>query len=808
MNYYGIKKLEKRVMQNYIRNLAQVSLGDVALVGGKTASLGEMIQALEKYGIAVPGGFAITSEGYRAFIDYNNLEERIEDQLKHIADFSDVARLHSIGEHIRSLLLNAELPAELINQITEAYQVLSQESSSQACAVAVRSSATAEDLPTASFAGQQESFLNITGIPALLQACKQCFASLFTDRAIVYRIEQGFKSMDVALSICVQKMIESAVSGVVFTLDTESGFSDVISITASYGLGEGVVQGIVNPDEYLLYKKELRAGTHAIIKKYVGLKQTQVIYNTSEGGTRVVPVKEDLQNVFALSDSAIQELARSALVIEKYYSEKHGSWMPMDIEWALNAHDNKLYIIQARPETIYGSQANKKQFSYFTRVSGVQANTIITGQSVGRGVATGKVRILNRREDLAQFKKGEILVSRMTDPDWVVVMKQAAGIITDVGGRTCHAAIVSRELGVPAIIGTHNATSTLHDGQEVTLDCSQGSTGFVYAGVVPFTNALVEMKEQVKMPCDILINIADPENAFMVSQLPVAGVGLARLEFIINNYIGIHPMAVAKFDTITDESVKHKIMQRMRGYPTAVDFFVDTLAQAISMIAAAFYPRPVIIRLTDFKSNEYRNLLGGTLFEPVEENPMIGWRGAVRYTSPEYAPAFALECAAIKKAREHMGFSNIKLMVPFVRTVAEAQATIDLLAQHGLVRGSAGLELFMMVEIPSNIVLLEKFMPLFDGFSIGSNDLTQLTLGVDRDSGLLQNLFNENDESVRTMIIMALKKAKTEGKYIGICGQAPSDYPEFAQFLIDNGISSLSLTPDAVLPFLMRYAQN
>lgn len=783
----------------YIKTFPQISQHDVASVGGKTASLGEMYNNLSSYGIRIPNGFAITAAAYRYLITENNLEQKIREQLACITDYENTTVLQTVSEQIRALIEHAVLPADLTQEIIIAYKQLSQEYRSKNIFVAVRSSATAEDLPNASFAGQQETYLYIQGDDALLQACKKCFASLFTARAIVYRHTQGFDHFDVALSICVQKMVraDKGASGVAFTLDTETGFPDVISITAAYGLGESVVQGIVNPDEYVLYKKTFSADLYPVLQKRLGNKRTKLVYQARTKKLQTVSVPAKLQRMFVLTDAQLQQLAAWCVRIEQRYQK------PMDIEWAIDGSDKHLYIVQARPETIHGRTKPTQLIRYQLQAT-EKPTVLLSGMSVGQKIVTGRVRSIKNKNDLSAFSAGEILVTQMTDPDWVPLMKRAAGIVTDLGGRTCHAAIVSRELDVPAVVGTNSATKLLKDGQEITLDCSSGSVGYVYNGALPFVTQKIDVAQVQQLPCHVMLNLADPEGAFSASLLPVAGVGLARLEFIINNYIGIHPVAAANIDAIKNTKVIKEIKERACAYENVQAFFVETLAQGVSMIAAAFYPRPVIVRLSDFKSNEYRNLLGGALFEPQEENPMLGWRGAARYTTASYEAAFALECAALKKVRD-AGFTNMKIMVPFVRTVAEAERTCAVLAEHGLERGKDGLELYMMVEIPSNVLLLEKFGNFFDGFSIGSNDLTQLTLGVDRDSGLLTHLFDERDEAVKLMLEMAIHKAHTLQKPIGICGQAPSDYPEIAEFLIAHKIDSISLNRDAVLPFVMRY---
>lgn len=705
----------------------------------------------------------------------------------------------SIAHAIRTKIEDAQFPEDLAQEIVQAYQQLSKKYKTQQTSVAVRSSATAEDLPTASFAGQQDTYLHIRGTDALLNACRKCFASLFTARAIVYRHEQKFDHLAVALSICVQQMVraDKGAAGVAFTLDTETGFKDIVAMTAAYGLGESVVQGVVNPDEYRVYKNKLGQKQYPIIQKQLGSKQTKLVYDQRSKRLQTIAVPKKLQRQFALNDAQIEELADWCIMIENHYER------PMDIEWALDGVDKKLYIVQARPETIYGTRKNFV-FEQYHLTAQIKPHLLVQGMSVGQKIVTGRVRIVLDKKDIAQVREGDILVTQMTDPDWVPVMKRAAGIVTDLGGRTCHAAIVSRELGVPAIVGTNHATKILKNGQEITLDCSNGSVGFVYEDALSFKKEEISYGTLPHLPCKLYLNLADPEGAFSAAQLPVDGVGLARIEFIMNNFIGIHPQSIVDIGAIKNKKIIQKIKDRACAYKDVQAFFIETLAQGVSTIAAAFYPRPVIVRLSDFKSNEYRDLLGGEYFEPHEENPMLGWRGASRYTTSAYEAAFALECAALKKVRE-MGFKNMKIMVPFVRTVAEAEKTCKVLTQHGLERGKDGLELLMMVEIPSNVLLLEKFAHYFDGFSIGSNDLTQLTLGVDRDSGLLTHLFDERDEAVQLMLAMAIQKAHAAKKYIGICGQAPSDYPEIAEFLIARKIDSISLNKDAVMPFILRY---
>ncbi|MGE0206517.1 MAG: phosphoenolpyruvate synthase [Candidatus Babeliales bacterium] len=790
----------------YITWFNELQITDVPLVGGKNASLGQMIQTLTKKGIVIPNGFALTVKAYWHFLEYNNLLEPLKKILATLTDPQDLKKLKKVGAEIRGLMLKGTMPPDVVAELEEAYKNLSEQYGSQAVDVAVRSSATAEDLPNASFAGQQETFLNIKGSKELVLACKKSMASLFTDRAIVYRVEKGFDHWKVGLSVGVQKMVRSdlASAGVLFTLDTETGFKDVIMINASYGLGESVVQGLVSPDEFRVYKPLLKQGYKSIIKKVLGDKPTKLIYGVDKKNpTQEVTVGNDAYNAFSLTDEELLTLARYGVIIEDYYSELKGHWCPMDIEWAKDGLDGKLYIVQARPETVHANhEAQHMVYALKENFQKVKEKIVLSGQSIGQRIAAGKARVAKSFRDLDVFEQGDILVTSMTDPDWVPIMKKAAAIITDRGGRTSHAAIVSRELGIPAIIGTERATSSIKTGEVVTVDCSQGATGYVYRGIVEYTKQPIKVEKIPQLPVKLMVNIGEPERAMNASLLPVDGVGLARVEFIISNTIKMHPMACVEAAKISDQTIMRAIDEITRGYMNARDFFVASLAQGVATIAAHFYPRPVIVRFSDFKSNEYRNLLAGSYYEPLEENPMLGLRGASRYYSALYEPAFLLECAALKKAREEMGFSNIKIMIPFVRTIEEAQKVIDLMHQQGLQRGKQNLELYMMCEIPSNVVLMDQFAPLFDGISIGSNDLTQMTLAVDRDSELLANLFDERDPAVKEMIKMALQGAKRNKIHSGICGQAPSDYPEFGKFLIEQGIDSISLNPDSVYQFI------
>lgn len=794
-------------MTNFIKSFESVSMHDVAFVGGKNASLGEMIQNLSTKGLLIPSGFVITADAYRYHLAHNNLEASINNLLSKI-NKNDLQAFAALGAQIRTLIAQAPLPQDLVTEITHAYHAMEKRYGTL-CDVAVRSSATAEDLPEASFAGQQETYLNVQGVENLLKACVNCFASLFTNRAISYRIDHNFDHMSVALSIGVQKMIRSdkACSGVMFTLDTESGFPDVVMINGSYGLGESVVQGAVNPDEFYVHKPTLKAGFNALLKTRLGSKTHQLVY-AQEGGnaTKDIPVSDVLRAQYCLTRDEVLSLARQALVIEDHYASRKGGWCPMDIEWAKDGIDGKLYIIQARPETVHSNLQHQTAFEEF-EIDKAQAKNcavITVGKSIGRKVASGKARVVTSAKEISTVQKGEILVTEITDPDWEPIMKIAAAIVTNRGGRSSHAAIVSRELGIPAVVGTSNATTTIKTGQMVTVDCSSGDVGIVYDGSVLFSVKKVVLNTAQKPPVPLLMNLGNPDEAFGLAKLPSDGIGLARLEFIINNSIQVHPMALVHPERVADQSVQQAIETLTHGYADKKQFFIDKLAQEAGTIAAAFYPRPVIIRLSDFKSNEYRSLLGGQFFEPEEENPMLGFRGASRYHHERYQEAFALECAALKKMRDEMGLVNIVIMIPFVRTVAEAQAVIATMRTYGLERGKNGLEIYMMCEIPSNVLLIDKFCAIFDGFSIGSNDLTQMTLALDRDSELVSHLFDERDEAVTMMLSMAIAGAKRNGKKIGICGQAPSDYPELAQFLIEQGISSLSLNPDSILKTLLQ----
>ncbi len=804
---------ETKPEYRYIKSLQNVNLSDLPLVGGKNASLGQMINALSHSGIRVPQGFAITVDGYNAYMNYNNLTEKITDLANQITDINDLKNLKIISEEIRSLIENGNIPADLAQEIAYAYQELSTYYNEAQCDVAVRSSATAEDLPDASFAGQQDTFLHVQGTQNVLTYYKKCIASLFNDRAIAYRKEQGFDQMEVALSVGVQKMVRSdlACSGVAFSLDTESGFSDVVVINGSYGLGEAIVQGAVTPDEYIVHKPTLNQGFAPIIKKHLGIKNNKVIYSNEQNLIETVQVSQDDQQQYCLTNAEILELARMVMIIEQHYSQQYikrnGTWTPMDVEWAKDGVDGKLYIVQARPETVHSAMRENVLQLYTLTQKQSEDNVITKGISVGQKIAHGTARTINTIEDINQINATDIIITDMTNPDWVPAMKQAAGIITNRGGRTCHAAIVSRELGIPAIVGTQNATETIINGQNITLDCSGGTVGLVYDGHVPFNVARVSLDNIGTAPVPIMVNIADPDSAFKTSFLPSAGIGLVRLEFIITNALKIHPMALLHPEMVTDISVREKIEQTTAAYESPTEFFIEQLACAVGMMAAAFYPRPIIVRFSDFKSNEYYNLIGGSYFEPIEENPMIGFRGASRYYHPQYKEGFALECAAMKIVREQMGLTNVKMMIPFVRSLKEAENVITEMCNNKLERGVNGLEVIMMCELPCNVMQIEEFGEYFDGFSIGSNDLTQTTMGIDRDSALISSIFDERDLAVKRMLIRAIHEANRIGKYIGICGQAPSDFPDLAEFLIETGINSVSLTPDTVIPFLMRYTQ-
>ncbi len=790
-------KVRTDTSASHIRWFEDIGIEDVPLVGGKNASLGEMYRELAAKGVKVPNGFAVTAQAYRDFLTEDRLEATITDALKDL-DARDLVNLRRRGSRIRQAMLAASLPRALERAILDAYARLS-EGAPAPVDVAVRSSATAEDLPDASFAGQQETYLNVQGPLALLDTCKRCFASLFTDRAIAYRVEKGFDHHKVALSIGVQRMVRSdlASAGVMFSIDTETGFRNAVLINAAYGLGENVVQGSVNPDEYYVFKPTLVQGYRPILNKRLGSKEFKLIYDV--GGSKMVknvPVPPDDRARFAVTDEDILTLARWACLIEDHYRDTRGADSPMDMEWAKDGATGELFIVQARPETV---QSRKDPAVIETYRLTSRSRVLVSGRSVGGKIGQGTVRVIKSVQQIHEFREGDVLVTDKTDPDWVPIMKRAAAIVTNRGGRTCHAAIVSRELGLPAIVGAEAATERLKDSQVVTISCAEGETGFVYEGRLPIEVERVNVKDLRRPKTAIMMNVANPEEAFRLSCLPNDGVGLAREEFIIANAIKAHPLALLDYECLDDPGLKAEVDRLTVGYSDKAQFFVDKLAEGVGMIAAAFYPKDVIVRLSDFKSNEYANLIGGRRYEPAEENPMLGFRGASRYYDPRYRDGFALECRALRRVREDMGLHNVKIMIPFCRTVDEGRRVLDEMARHGLRRGERGLEVYLMCELPSNVLLAEEFAAICDGFSIGSNDLTQLTLGVDRDSELVAPLFDERNPAVMRFIATAIQTVKATGKKIGICGQAPSDYPEFARFLVEQGIDSLSLNPDAVM---------
>ncbi len=769
----------------------QITIKDIPKVGGKNASLGEMYQKLVPQGIDIPNGFAVTAQAYFYLLKKAGLRKKIKKILASL-DTKDMENLSSRGAQVRELLLKAELPKDLKRQIILAYQKL-QKQYGKNIDVAVRSSATAEDLPDASFAGQQETFLNVRGPEALLVACRHCFASLFTNRAISYRVDKGFDHFKVGLSIGVQKMVRADLgcSGVMFTIDTETGFKGTVLINASWGLGENVVQGKVTPDEFYVFKPTLAQGFKPILLKKLGSKEIKMVYTTDpKQPTKNIKTKLTEQQKFVLSDKEILKLAQWGVLIEDHYKK------PMDIEWAKDGKNKKLFILQARPETVHGSKVGSILEEYKIKKRG---KILATGAPVGTKVSSGVANLIKSAKEIGKFKPGQILVTDMTDPDWEPIMKIASGIITNKGGRTCHAAIVSRELGIACIVGTGNATKKIKPGRTVTISCAEGEVGYVYEGEVPFTIEKTNLKKIKRPKTKIMMNVGQPDIAFASSFIPNDGCGLAREEFIINNHIKIHPLALLHFNKLKDKAAKKKISQLTFGYKDKAQYFIDKLAEGVAQIAAAFYPKDVIFRLSDFKTNEYANLIGGKEFEPLESNPMIGWRGASRYYSPQYQPAFVLECKALRKAREVMGLTNIKVMVPFCRTVEEGKKVIEIMRQNGLKRGKNNLEIYVMCEIPSNVILAEEFAEIFDGFSIGSNDLTQLTLGVDRDSALVAHVYDERNEAVKRLVTQVIKAAKKKNRKIGICGQAPSDFPDFARFLVKQGIDSISLNPDTVI---------
>jgi len=785
--------------KNNVSWFSELRMSHLDQVGGKNASLGEMISNLADAGVRVPDGFATTADAFRRFITDTGLDTRIAAELNSL-DVDDVAQLAKTGSAIRAAVIEQPLPTDLERDIRDAFTRLSADDPD--ASFAVRSSATAEDLPDASFAGQQETFLNIRGIDEVLLAIKEVFASLFNDRAIAYRVHHGFEHAAVALSAGVQRMVRSDIgaSGVMFTMDTESGFNDAVFITSSYGLGEAVVQGVVNPDEFYVYKPALRAGRPAILKRGVGAKATKMVYTggTAVGRTTKFAEVDASERVrFSLTDAEVEELARLAVAIEAHYGR------PMDIEWAKDGRDGHLYVLQARPETVQSRRSATTQTRYRLTQRG---KVLLEGRAIGQKIGGGPVRILASAEQMAQFNAGEVLVADMTDPDWEPIMKRASAIVTNRGGRTCHAAIIARELGIPAVVGTGSATRELTHNREVTVSCAEGDTGFIYDGRLEFEVVETELSSMPAIDVGIMMNVGTPDQAFSFSQMPNQGVGLARLEFIINRQIGIHPKALLEFERL-DTGLRDQIAAAVAAYPSPRDFFVQRVAEGVSTIAAAFAPKPVIVRTSDFKSNEYANLLGGDRYEPHEENPMIGYRGASRYLSPDFADCFAMECEALRYVRDDMGLLNVKIMIPFVRTVDEARRVIELLADHGLRRGDNGLQLIMMCELPSNAVIADQFLEHFDGFSIGSNDLTQLTLGLDRDSSLVAASFDERDPAVQFMLGTAIDACKAAGKYVGICGQGPSDHPDLAEWLVHRGIDTMSLNPDTVVETWIRVAR-
>ena len=784
-------------------NLAQLGMRDLEQVGGKNSSLGEMISHLSSAGVAVPGGFATTADSFKEFLSRDGLDKKIYELLDAL-DTEDVCQLAVVGKQIREMIINTPFTPEFEAAVRIGYEHLSQEIGHDNFSVAVRSSATAEDLPDASFAGQQETFLNIKDVDSVLASIKLVFASLFNDRAIAYRVHHQFAHNEVALSAGIQQMIRSdlAVSGVMFTMDTESGFDQVVFITSSYGLGEMVVQGAVNPDEFYVHKPGLEAGKPAVIRRNIGSKALKMIYCDDpklERRVKTVDVDNAERLLFSLNEQEVEQLARQALIIEKHYGR------PMDIEWAKDGINGKLYILQARPETVK-SRDNKQVLERYSLQK--KGTVLAEGRSIGQRIGQGKARIIKNISEMHKVQPGDVLISDMTDPDWEPVMKRASAIVTNRGGRTCHAAIIARELGIPAVVGCGDATKTIRDGDEVTVSCAEGDTGFVYAGILPFERVTLDVETMPELPMKVMLNVGNPERAFAFQSIPNAGVGLARLEFLISNSIGIHPRALLDFDTLQDKELKKFIIEKTAAYDSPVEYYIERLKEGIATIAAAFYPKPVIVRLSDFKSNEYANLVGGALYEPHEENPMLGFRGASRYVSPSFSECFALECKAVRRVREEMGLTNVEVMIPFVRTVSEASDVIQVLKQNGLERGKEGLRVIMMCELPSNALLANQFLEYFDGFSIGSNDLTQLTLGLDRDSGLVAAQFDERNDAVKALLHMAISACKKAGKYIGICGQGPSDHQDFAQWLMKEGIDSVSLNPDSVLETCLFLAKQ
>lgn len=778
-------------MSTQVIPFSQLGKHDVEIVGGKNASLGEMISHLGELGVSVPNGFATTAEAFNRFLNETGLLDKINSELATL-DVDDVEALAQTGKKVRGWVIEQTLPQDLENEIRAAYETLT---GGQDVAVAVRSSATAEDLPDASFAGQQETFLNIRGIDNVLVAIKEVFASLYNDRAIAYRVHKGFEHAGVALSAGVQRMVrsETGTSGVMFSIDTESGFDEVVFVTASYGLGEMVVQGAVNPDEFYLSKVLLEQGRPAVIRRNLGSKHKKMIYGdegSTTKSTKIVDVEKNERNQFALNSDELINLGKQAMIIEKHYGQ------PMDIEWAKDGDTGEIFIVQARPETVKSRQDKGVMERYVINSKGEKI--LCEGRSIGQRIGAGKVRIVHNLAEMSKVQDGDVLVSDMTDPDWEPVMKRASAIVTNRGGRTCHAAIIARELGVPAIVGCGNATEALTDGQDVTVSCAEGDTGFIYEGALSFEVQKNSINAMPQLAFDVMMNVGNPDRAFDFAGIPNKGVGLARLEFIINRMIGVHPKALLNMDSLPQETVL-AINERIAGYPSPVDFYINKLIEGISTLAVAFRDKPVIVRMSDFKSNEYANLIGGKLYEPSEENPMLGFRGASRYVSENFIDCFELECRALKYVRDEMGLTNIKIMIPFVRTTGEAAQVIELLEKNGLKRGENDLQIIMMCELPTNALLADEFLAYFDGFSIGSNDLTQLTLGLDRDSGIVSHLFDERDPAVKKLLGMAIEACRKQGKYVGICGQGPSDHPDLAKWLMEQGISSVSLNPDTVL---------
>ena len=791
-------------MSDYVVWFESLGMNDVERVGGKNASLGEMISNLADAGVQVPGGFATTAQAYWDFLDESGLRPRIEAELKGL-DVDDVQQLAKTGAAIRQMIIDTPFPPKLHEAIVGAWEQLQQRTgkTDAELAVAVRSSATAEDLPDASFAGQQETFLNVRGLDHVLHYIRDVFASLFNDRAISYRVHHGFAHEQVALSAGVQEMVRSdtGASGVMFTMDTESGFRDVVFITASYGLGETVVQGSVNPDEFYVHKSTLEAGRPAVLRRTLGEKAIKMVYNDDKASDELVQVVEtdtEERMRFCLNDEEIESLARQAMTIERHYGR------PMDIEWGKDGQTGRLFILQARPETVKSRDGGQSMQRYQLSERG---QVLVEGRAIGQRIGAGKARVIDDLAEMHTVEAGDVLVTDMTDPDWEPIMKRAAAIVTNRGGRTCHAAIIARELGIPAVVGTGNATDRIKDGAEVTVSCAEGDTGYIYRGLQDFEIREIALGAMPELPFKIMMNVGNPDRAFDFAQLPNAGVGLARLEFIINRMIGIHPRALLEFDQQSAE-LQAVIRNQIAGYDDPVEFYVEKLSEGISTLAASFPDKPVIVRMSDFKSNEYANLIGGAAYEPEEENPMIGFRGASRYISDDFRPCFELECRALRKVRDEMGFTNVWIMIPFVRTVEEGRQVIDLLAQNGLEKGKDGLKVIMMCELPSNAVLADQFLELFDGYSIGSNDLTQLTLGLDRDSGLIAHLFEERDPAVKALLHQAIQAAKRAGKYVGICGQGPSDHPDLARWLMEEGIDSVSLNPDSVVETWLYLAED